>query len=255
MNLIDTHIHLDFPDYDKDRSSLISECYTKGITQILTIGSSDGFESAKNAINIATEYTQIYASVGIHPHSASTKFDPQVIEDLAKNPKVVAIGETGLDFFKELSPKDKQYLWFKAQIEIALKLNKPLIIHSRNAGEESLKLLIETGASKVGGVFHCFSENAEFAQKLKEINFLVSFTGSITFKKNSLTRNYVRDIPLSQIMLETDGPYMAPEPYRGKRSDSSHILEIAKVIAKEKNIPLEEVATQTTLNAKNLFRI
>jgi TatD DNase family protein len=177
------------------------------------------------------------------------------VRALAIHPRVVAIGETGLDFFRDRAPRDAQEAWFRGHIELALELKKPIIIHSRDAGKECLQILQEMGASKVGGVFHCFSEDAAFAEKLRDINFLISIPGNVTFKKAEAMRQAVAGTPISQIMVETDAPYLSPEPNRGKRCESAFMVETARCIAKVKGIELEEVAAVTTQNALRLFKL
>ncbi len=254
MELIDTHIHLDFDQYDADRDELFARAHAASVNRMISIGAGSGIASTRRAVALAEKYPFVWASVGVHPHDAGHDISLDEIRSLANHPKVVAIGETGLDFFRDWSPREKQEEWFLTQINLAKDLQKPLVIHSREAGEESLAMLIKQGAAAVGGVYHCYSENAEFAARLRDINFLVSITGTVTFKKADAYRAIVKDIPLEQLMLETDGPYMAPEPYRGQRSESAHVVEIAKTIARIKDISYEEVCRVTTENAKRLFR-
>lgn len=175
MNLVDSHTHLDSKEFEHDRDGVIDRAYAAGVTRMLTVGIGRGLNGALDAINLTQRYQFIWASVGIHPHDAAAEIDWEGLEQLALHPKVVAIGETGLDFYRDWSPAEKQYQCFIEQIKLAKRVKKPLIIHSRLAGEESLKILIEHGAEQVGGVFHCFAENAEFAQRLWEIGFYVSF--------------------------------------------------------------------------------
>ena len=255
IEIVDSHTHLDSKEFDIDRDAVIERAFARGVTQIITIGASRGFDSASRAIALAEGNDRIFASAGIHPHDAETPFDLDRLRVLAKHPRVVAIGETGFDFFKCLAPKEDQERWFRAQVELAREIKKPLIIHSREAGQESLSLLKASGASQVGGVFHCFSEDAAFAEKLTEINFLVSFPGTITFKKADLLREIVKAIPLSQIMVETDAPYMAPEPNRGKRCESSFVVDTLAALSTIKGVSFEEAARVTTNNAKRLFNL
>jgi TatD DNase family protein len=170
-------------------------------------------------------------------------------------PRTVAIGETGIDLHWKRDPLEVQEAWFVAQIRLARAVKKPLIIHSRLAGERCLELLQLHGAEEVGGVFHCYAEDAAFAQRLKSINFLVSFTGVITFKKADAVREIVRDIPIDQIMVETDGPYMAPEPHRGKRCEPAFVVNTLATLAQIKGIPAADAAAITTANAQRLFRL
>lgn len=255
LELFDTHVHLSAPDYDADREPLLVRAESAGVTRFLNIGAGYGVDSAKAAVTLSEKYSNIWASVGLHPHDAALEIDTEELSKLGQHPRVIAIGETGLDYFKELSPRKAQIDWYIWHIELAKNLNKPLIIHCREAGEDCIRLLIEHGASKVGGVFHCYAEDSEFAKRLAEINFLISLPGTLTFKKAEKVRLAARDIPLSQIMLETDGPFLAPEPYRGKRCESAFMLETAKMLASIKGLSLEEVAKTTTANALKLFHL
>jgi TatD DNase family protein len=253
LELIDTHTHLDSPEFDSDRADCIRRANALGISRILTVGAGDGLGSAKRAIALSREYACVWAAAGIHPHDAARPESPDELRELAQDPRVVAIGETGLDFFRDWSPKRDQYTWFERHIGLALELQKPLIIHSREAGKECLEVLKQNGASAVGGVFHCYAENAHFADKLREIQFLVSFPGFVTFKRSDDARATAREIPLEQIMVETDAPYMAPEPHRGKRCEVAHVRNTAEVLAQVKELPLAEFARATTQNAMKLF--
>ncbi len=253
--ITDSHTHLDGEVFDEDREACIERAIAAGVTRMISVGAGQGIESARRAIALAERYPFIWATAGIHPHDAGADFDFSELEALARHPKVVAIGETGLDFFRDWSPIDRQYSYFERQIELALAVHKPLIIHSRQAGEECIRILEEKGAETVGGVFHCYSENAEFATRLRALGFLVSFPGFITFKKQDEARQVCSAIPLDQIMVETDAPYMAPEPHRGKRCEPSFVVETARQLATLKGVSLEEVAKQTTENALRLFSL
>ncbi len=254
LNVTDSHTHLDSKEFDVDRAEVIARAQAAGVTRLLTIGASDGLESAARAIALAEQHPFIWATVGLHPHDAGQEFDRTRLLDLARHPRVVAIGETGLDFFRDWAPVDKQYEAFKVQIAIAHEVQKPLVIHSRNAGAECLRILTEGKAGLVGGVFHCFAEDADFAAQLRELNFLVSFPGPLTFKKADATREICRAIPLDQILVETDAPFMAPEPHRGKRCEPAFVVETIKALAAVKGLTIEEVAIATTANALRLFR-
>jgi TatD DNase family protein len=165
------------------------------------------------------------------------------------------VGETGLDFFRDWAPKDKQYEAFIMQIGVAKRVRKPLVIHSRDAGQEVLRVLEEHGAAEVGGVFHCFSEDVAFAQRLRDLNFKVSFPGQLTFKKAETLRKVCEQVPLDQILIETDSPFLAPEPHRGKRCEPAFVVETARRLASIRGIPLEELARITTSNALSLFTV
>lgn len=255
LHLIDTHAHLAAPDFDADRDAVLERAQAAGVKQIITIGAGWGVLSAIQAVQCAEAHAPVFASVGLHPNDAAVEAAAGELNELAQHPKVVAIGETGLDYYRKHASPDCQEKWFRRQIELALKVKKPLVIHSRQAGEQCLKILMEMGAAAVGGVFHCFAEDAHFAERLSEINFIISVPGSITFKKADNFRETIRQVPLENIMLETDAPFLAPEPYRGKRCESAYVVEIAKKIAELKGLDLESVASQATLNAQKLFRL
>ena len=253
--LFDTHTHIEAPAFDPDREAVIARARAAGVSRFVTVGAGGKFASAEAAIALADKYPFIWAAVGLHPHDAETPLDIGRLRKLAAHSRVVAVGETGLDYYRDWSPRDLQEKWFRAQIELALEIKKPLIIHPRNAGDQCLSILAETGAAAVGGVFHCYSEDEKFAAKLREINFLVSFPGSATFKKADELRRIIKAIPLAQIMIETDAPYIAPEPHRGKRNESAFMLETARKIAELKGLTLEEFARQTTETAVKFFGI
>ena len=253
VTVIDSHAHLDAPEFEPDIDQVIARALTAGVSHIITIGAGYGTESAKRAVALADKHESVFAAIGVHPHDAKALPDLSELAQLIAHPKVVAIGETGLDFFRDWSPFDLQEKWFRAQISFALKYSKPLIIHSREAGPKCLEILTELGASKVGGVFHCFAEDAEFAKRLSQINFLVSFPGTITFKKADKLREVMAQIPLTQIMVETDAPFMAPEPNRSKRCESAFVVDTARKIAEIKGVPFEQVAQVTSETARKFF--
>jgi len=253
LNVTDTHCHLDSEPFHADRHECIERAAAAGVSRIITIGTGRRLSGPRDAVAIAEKYAMVWASVGVHPHGAGDEIDWNELETFARHPKVVAIGETGLDFFRDWAPVEKQHSAFINQIELAKKLKKPLIIHSREAGQECLRLLREHQAREVGGVFHCFSEDAAFAEQLREINFRVSFPGQLTFKKADLVRAVCSQIPLEQILVETDAPFLAPEPHRGKRCEPAFVVETARTVARVKGVSLEEVAAITTENALKLF--
>ena len=255
IELIDTHAHLQSEEFDDDREHVLQRARDAGIKKIIIIGSSRGWDSAYQAIELVAKHDFLWAAVGIHPNSADTPFDGQKLRSLAASSKVVAIGESGLDYFRHPETADLQKRWLREHIAVAKEVHKPIIIHSRDAGEDCLEILQNESAAEAGGVFHCFAENAEFAKKLAAINFMVSFPGIATFKTAQSLRDTIKSIPLEQILLETDSPYLAPVPYRGKRCESAFMVETAKVIAQVKDVSLEELATITCANAERLFRL
>jgi TatD DNase family protein len=253
IEIIDTHCHLDSEPFNQDRDEVIERAVAAGVTRMITIGTGQGLAGASRAIALAEAHPMVWATVGVHPHNADITLDLAHLEKLAHHNKVVAIGETGLDFFRDWAPVDAQHAVFEAQIAIARRVKKPLVIHSRNAGTASLETLIRHDARDVGGVLHCFSEDAAFAAQLREINFLVSFPGQLTFKKANEVREVCKAIPLEQILVETDSPYLAPEPHRGKRCEPAYVVETTRMLAQIKGLSLEEVAAITTDNALRLF--
>jgi TatD DNase family protein len=226
-----------------------------GIENIITIGI--GIQECKAAMKIAEAYPFIYAAIGIHPHNAKS-LDLKILdflEDNANNKKVVALGEMGLDFFRNHSSREDQIRAFRAQLDLAKSVNLPVIIHDRDAHEETLSILEEEKADLNGGVIHCFSGDAEMAFKCIDMGFYISIPGTVTFKNAKKQIEVVRKIPIEKILIETDCPFLAPVPYRGKRNEPLYVKYVAEEIAKIKNMQLEDVARITVLNTKELFSL
>jgi TatD DNase family protein len=254
MELIDTHCHLTGKTRDY-LEQVIENAENANVKRMVCIGASGGVESAGLAVELSENYSNIWATIGIHPHDAGDWTSVKEIEQFADHPRVVAIGETGLDFFRDWAPKENQVKLFENTIALARDIKKPLVIHCREARKETFAILKEQKADLIGGVFHCYSEDAEFAKRLLDFNFKVSLTGSLTFKKALALQETAKVIPLTQIMLETDTPYMAPEPYRGGESEPAHVREVAVMLAALKAISVEEVAEATTNTALEFFKI
>lgn len=253
MELIDTHCHL--TSFDAERlSQVLINAESRNVKKMLCVGAGMGDDSPGLAVSLANKYSNIWASVGVHPHGAASVANVSHLSRLAADKRVVAIGETGLDFFRDWAPKESQVELFVSSIVLAREYKKPLIIHTRDALEETFAIMEREKAWEVGGVVHCFAGDADFAERLRDINFKVSFPGSITFKKADKLRTVVKQIPLEQIMLETDTPFMAPEPFRGKDSEPMHVYEVAKKIAELRELPIEEIARVTSKNAMELFK-
>jgi len=249
--LIDTHCHLDFSEFDRDRDTVVRRSLDNGIEYIINIGSS--LAGSKRSLELAQEYDCVYASVGIHPHEADS-FTPKTqsaLSELAVKEKVVAIGEIGLDYFKNYSQAESQRTVFISLIKLAKEKNLPLVIHSRQAQEDTLRILQEH--MPLRAVVHCFSGDADFLKACLGLGFFVSFTCNITYKKAQNLRELVKIAPLERLMLETDAPFLAPEGYRGKRNEPMHVKILAEEIARIKEIPLDSVAAQTSHNAELFF--
>ena len=250
---IDTHCHLDFPEFDQDRDEVIKRAKSQGIEYIINIGSS--LEGSKKSLELAKKYDCIYATVGIHPHAAD-KFDKKeeaALRELAKEDKIVAIGEIGLDYYKNYSEAPSQRLMFISLLQLAKDLDLPLVIHSRQARDDTLRVLKE--AMPIKAVVHCFSGDEIFLKDCLSLGFFISFTCNITYRKADNLRNLVKITPLERLLLETDAPFLPPEGLRGRRNEPLYVKNLASEIAKIKEINLDEVAQFTTANAKNFFKI
>jgi TatD DNase family protein len=253
--LFDSHAHYDDERFDKDRHEVISMAHRDGVACILN--ASSDMASIKESISLSREYPFIYAAVGIHPHSVSDMDENTVskIADFAGNPKVVAIGEIGLDYYYDYSPRELQKKWFARQINLARELKLPIIVHSRDAHEDTLRLIKDEAAKDVGGVFHCYTGSVEMARELLDLNFYIGVGGAVTFKNARKLLDVVRFIPEDRLLIETDCPYMTPEPYRGMRNDSRYVRLVAQKIAELRNIPFDRIVEITAKNARTLFKI
>ena len=255
--LIDTHAHLDFPDFDPDRDAVLDAAAKVGVETIVTIGSGAGAESARNAVALARRYPQLYATVGLHPHDAKL-FSRKVFEELralAKDGnKVVAVGEIGLDFAKLRSGKDAQVQVFRAQLELGRELSLPVVVHDREAHAETLALLKE-GPLPAGGIMHCFSGDVPFAREVLALGFYVSIPGVVTFKNSRALAEVVKAAPLERLVLETDCPFLAPEPHRGRRNQPAYVRHVAEKVAALRGLSVDDVARVTSQNARRVFRL
>ena len=249
----DTHAHYDDKRFNDDRDELLSSMNGAGITLILNAASS--LKSAKFSISMADKYPFLYASVGVHPHDAKSMTDETSaeLEKLLAHPKAKAVGEIGLDYHYDFSPRDVQRKRFREQLELARSLKKPVIIHEREALNDTLDTIREF--SDLAGVFHCFSGSWETAKIILNMGWYLSFTGVVTFNNARKALEVIEKMPPDRIMLETDSPYLSPEPVRGKRNSSLHLPYIAKKIADVRNITIEETAELTMENGKRFFGI
>ncbi len=253
--LVDSHCHLDFPDFADELDAVVARAGAAGIARLVTIST----RVARHAgvLSIAERFPDVYCSVGTHPHHAEEELDITA-DDLiarAKHPKVVAIGEAGLDYHYDRSPRSAQEQGFRTHIEAARKSGLPLVIHSRDADADMARILEEeTGQGAFPAVLHCFTGGRELARRAIALGLFISFTGILTFKNSAALRTIAAELPPDRILVETDAPYLAPSPFRGKRNEPAHVVEVAKVLAETRGVSLDEIARQTTDNFFALFR-
>ncbi len=250
--MIDTHCHLDFPDYNDDRAAVLSAAREAGITKMVNIGCD--LKSSQASVDLANQHPEIYAAIGFHPHDARNYDDrmEQQLREMANNFKVVAIGEVGLDFYRDRSPRDVQRTVFVRQMHLARELGLPLIIHIRDAYEEALDMLIAEKAYESNVVLHCFSGTVKDARRALDYGMYLSFGGVLTFS-NSRLPELVRDVPLDQIILETDAPFLTPHPHRGTRNQPAMVALVYRKLADLLNRDLKEIETIIDANAQRFF--
>lgn len=253
--LIDTHAHLEMREFNDDRDEVIQRAREAGVEYIVTIGTT--VESSRDAVMLAEKYDFIYAAVGIHPHEVKDVLHPayEVLRHFAKHKKVVAYGEIGLDYYYEHSPRSDQKRKFRDMLREARELDLPVIIHDRDAHEDTLRILSEEWSPELGGVMHCFSGDLAMARKVIEMGFSISIAGPVTFPKAEALREVVKRIPIEHMLVETDSPYLAPQPVRGKRNEPAHVRHTAEMIAQVKGLSFDDVARITSFNAMQLFGI
>lgn len=253
--LFDTHVHLNAEQFDEDLEEVLSRAREAGVEKMVVVG----FDrpTINRAMELIGQYDFLYAAIGWHPVDAIDMNDEDLvwIEELSQHPKVVAIGEMGLDYHWDKSPKDVQKEVFRKQIQLAKKVKLPIVIHNREATQDIVDILREEGAEEVGGIMHCFSGSPEIAQECVEMNFYISLGGPVTFKNAKKPKDVAKEIPLEKLLIETDCPYLAPHPYRGKRNEPAYVKLVAEQIAELKEVSLEEVERITTENAIKLFNI
>jgi len=253
--LIDSHAHLEMPEFRKDLEAVIQRAKESGVEYVFTVGTEK--KDWKRALEIAESHPSIYAILGVHPHNAK-EIDHQtysMLRELCRNEKVKAYGEIGLDFFRTFSPRDLQLMRFREQIGLAKELGLPVVIHDREAHQETLEILKSEGAKDCGGIIHCFSGDYGMAKVCMDMGFYISIPGSVTFKNAESFREVVKRIPLDSLLVETDAPFLTPVPFRGKRNEPSYVRYTAQRMAEVKNISLEKVAEVTTQNAMRVYRL
>ncbi|HQH50356.1 MAG TPA: TatD family hydrolase [Candidatus Cloacimonadota bacterium] len=249
MRLFETHAHLDLPDFEPDREALIQKCFDSGIEYIINIGFNR--ETSLNSLELAKKHPHIFATAGYHPHDA-TDFDAELVKRLAREKKVLAIGEIGLDFFRNLSPFTVQRDVFYNQAMLAVDYDLPIVVHNRDAHQECFKILKSVNAKDV--VFHCFSGDIIFAQQVLDEGWMISFTATVTYANSNLN-DVIRMVPADQFMLETDCPYLPPQHHRGERNSPLHLHKVAEKLAEVRETTPKEIAEQTFANAYRFFRV
>ena len=258
MDLIDSHAHIDFPQFADDRDAMLQRARAAGVNTILAIGIGQGPDQLDAGIPYAEAHDWIYTTVGIHPHEAKdvTQAHLDTLARLAQHPKVIAWGEIGLDYYYDHSPRDIQQRVFRDQMELARAAKLPIIIHCRDAWSDCLNLLEEAWKpTGLRGILHCFTSTIEDARRGVDMGFLVSFTGNLTYPKAQNTRDVAKLLPLENILIETDSPYLAPQAYRGKRNEPAYVAEVAKALASVRDLGAEEAAAITSENFRRFFKV
>jgi TatD DNase family protein len=256
VDLIDSHAHVDMAEFASDRDAMLGRARAAGVGTLLAIGNGPAIDKLGAAVPYAEQYDWIYASAGIHPHEAkhATEAHYEELERLARHPRVIAWGEIGLDFHYDLSPRDVQVRVFRRQLEQAGAAKLPIIIHCREAWPDCLTILEEQWrGTALGGIFHCFSGTIEQARHGIEMGFLMSFAGNVTYPKAQNLRDVARQAPLDRLLVETDSPFLAPQPHRGKRNEPAYVVEVAQTIANVRNLATTDIAQTTAENFRRFF--
>jgi TatD DNase family protein len=255
--LIDSHAHIQGQEYAGHVAAVLDRARAAGVEKIITVGGAGDMSSNTEAVLLADAFPNVYATVGMHPHDAKDVGSDKLakLKDLTSHPKVIAVGETGLDYYYSHSPHDVQRRVFTQFIHMARETDLPIVVHERDAAEDAAALLRGEGSGKLRGVIHCFTGNYEAACAYLDLGFYLSFTGIITFKNADALREVVRQVPLERMLVETDSPYLTPVPHRGKRNEPAYVRFVAERIAAVKEVELEKVAETTTRNAQVLFAI
>ncbi|GAK87723.1 putative deoxyribonuclease YcfH [Vibrio ponticus] len=251
---VDSHCHLDKLDYQdlhQGIADVVAKAKAANVNELLSVGVT--LDAFPNMIEMIEPFDNVYASCGVHPLDVESDFSFELMCQYAQHPKVVAIGETGLDYHYQPETKPLQQQRFEQQVELAVELNKPLIIHTRNARQDTLDILRNGGAEKCGGVIHCFTEDLAFAEAAMDLGFYISISGIVTFRQATELKAVVQALPLERLLIETDSPYLAPVPHRGKQNQPAYVVEVAAYIAQLKGVALSEVGQKTSENFRNLF--
>ena len=255
--LIDSHAHIQGAEFAADLQGVIERAHAAGVEKIVVVGGAGELSSNDSAVTLAHSFQKLFATVGMHPHDAKdvSEEDLKRLRELTADPKVIAVGETGLDFYYDHSPRDLQVKIFTRFIHMARETNLPIVVHDRDAHREVAELLRSEGVGSLRGVIHCFTADYEAARTFLDLGFYLSFTGIITFKNADPLREVIRKLPLDRLLVETDSPYLAPVPYRGKRNEPAFVLHVAETIATMMRLSVPEIAEATSRNAGDLFGI
>jgi TatD DNase family protein len=255
--VIDSHCHLDFQDYGDDRPAMMDRARTAGVSAMITIGSGRDVGAARAAVALAARHADVYATVGVHPHDVArmSEADWQELAALAVAPRVVGVGETGLDYHYDHSPRDAQQVAFRRFVAMARAAGRPVVSHVRDAHADAVAILQEERAAEVGGVIHCFTGDVADARRYIDLGHYLSFSGIITFKNAEPIRQAAAFAPLDRVLVETDAPYLAPIPYRGKRNEPAYIVKTLEVLAAVRGVPVQALDDATTENTRRLFKL
>ncbi|MGD9568372.1 MAG: TatD family hydrolase [Sedimentibacter sp.] len=250
---VDSHAHLDDERFDEDREGLINSLYENNIETVLNPGAD--LNTSRAAVALADKYSFIYAAVGCHPHDSKYMNDEtmNIFKELAKNKKVIGIGEIGLDYYYDNSDRETQKIWFREQIRLARDLDLPYIVHDRDAHEDVFRIMKEEHYSGTRGILHCYSSSVEMAREFVKLGFYISLGGPVTFKKAKTPKLVAKEVPLDRLLIETDCPYLTPEPFRGKRNEPKYVKYVAEEIAAIREVSIDVIAEKTKENFRKLF--
>lgn len=258
LDLIDSHAHLEFSQFDADRAEMLERARAVGVSTILAIGSGSGPSRLEAAIPFAEQHNWIYATIGVHPHEAKLATDEHFarLDELAKHPRVIAWGEIGLDYYYDHSPQEVQHAVFRRQLDQARAARLPIVIHCRDAWADCLVILDESWRhSALGGIMHCFTGTLEDAQRSLAMGFMISFAGNVTYPKAQNLRDVAKELPLESLLIETDSPFLAPQGLRGKRNEPANVAEVARTLASVRNLAPPEIASITADNFRRFFKL
>lgn len=255
--LIDSHCHLDMEDFGADRSAVLTRAATAGIRNVITVGAGGPLDANFAAVRLANTHDALFATVGIHPHEASTVNESVIdtVTELARDPKVVAIGETGLDYHYDHSARPQQREAFRQFIRLARRVRLPIVVHLRAADDDAMQILREEEARDVGGVIHCFSSDARSARAFLDLGLYLSFSGIVTFKNADAVREAAALVPRDRVLVETDAPFLAPVPFRGRRNEPALVVYTAALLAQLRGQSIDAIAADTEVNTQRLFRL